>query len=62
MEGFSTLAITSFMHRSRAGTGWYYDTHYGIGDLLIQANDLGPVLRITDDLSAYLKYTVRHEL
>ena len=41
--------------------GVVYDTHYGVGDLLIQANDLGPVLRVTDDLSAYLKYTVRHE-
>ncbi len=26
------------------------------------ANDLGPVLRVTDDLSAYLQYTVGHEL
>jgi len=39
-----------------------YDTHYGIGDLLIQANDLGAVLRVPDDLPAYLRYTVRHEL
>ncbi len=42
--------------------GVVYDTHHGIGDLLIQANDLGPVLRMTDDLSACLQYTVRHEL
>ncbi len=42
--------------------GVVYDTHYGIGKLLIQANDLGPVLRVTDDLSACLQYTVHHEL
>ena len=42
--------------------GVVYDTHYGLGSLLILADDLGPVLRVTDDLSAYLKYTVRHEL
>ena len=41
--------------------GVVYDTHYGIGNLLIQANDLGPVFRVTDDLSAFLKYSVRHE-
>ena len=41
--------------------GVVYDTHYGIGNLLISAKDLGPVLRVTDDLSAYLKYSVRHE-
>ncbi len=42
--------------------GVVYDTHHGIGDLLIQANDPGPILRRTDDLSACLQYTVRHEL
>ena len=42
--------------------GVVYDTHYGLGSLLILADDLGPVLRVTDDLSAYLKYTVHHEL
>ena len=41
--------------------GVVYDTHYGIGNLLIKANDLGPVLRVTDDLSACLKYNVGHE-
>jgi hypothetical protein len=41
--------------------GVVYDTHYGVGDLFIQADDLGPVLRVTDDLSAYLKYSVRHD-
>ena len=41
--------------------GVVYDTHYGIGNLLIQAKDLGPVLRVTDDLSACLSYTVGHE-
>jgi len=41
--------------------GVVYDTHYGLGSLLILANDLGPVFRVTDDLSAYLKYTVQHE-
>ena len=42
--------------------GVVYDTHYGLGSLLILAEDLGPVLRVTDDLSACLKYTVQHEL
>ena len=42
--------------------GVVYDTHYGLGSLLILAGDLGPVLRVTDDLSACLKYTVQHEL
>ncbi len=41
--------------------GVVYDTHYDLGNLLIQANHPGPVLRITDDLSACLKYTVCHE-
>ena len=42
--------------------GVVYDTHNGIGNLLILANDLGPVLRITDNLTACLQYTVGHEL
>ncbi len=41
--------------------GVVYDTHYGICELLIQAKDLGPVLRLTDDLSACLQYKVEHE-
>jgi ABC-type polysaccharide/polyol phosphate transport system ATPase subunit len=41
--------------------GVVYDTHKGLGQLLIQAKDLGPVLRLTDDLSACLQYTVKHE-
>ena len=41
--------------------GVVYDTHYDIGNLLIQADHPGPILRITDDLAACLQYTVHHE-
>ena len=41
--------------------GVVYDAHYGICEIRTQIPELGPVLRVTDDLAACLKYTVEHE-
>jgi ABC-type polysaccharide/polyol phosphate transport system ATPase subunit len=41
--------------------GVVYDTHYGIADLRVAAGALGPILRLTDDLAAQLRYAAEHE-
>jgi ABC-type polysaccharide/polyol phosphate transport system ATPase subunit len=41
--------------------GVVYDTHYAAAGLRVGAEGLGPVIRLTDDLAACLRYSVEHD-
>jgi hypothetical protein len=62
IEGGILYPRRYILHSSVCGIdGVAYDAHFGICELQIRTDTIGPVLRLTDDLAACLKYTVEHE-
>lgn len=63
VHGGTLFARRYVLHTSiSAWDGVVYDTHYGVCELKIHPRERGPILRNTDDLAAYLKYTVEHSV
>ena len=63
IQGGTLYPRKYFLHTSIATwEGVVYDGHFGVCRLQINIEDRGPVFRVTDDLCAYLDYTVHHEL
>jgi ABC-type polysaccharide/polyol phosphate transport system ATPase subunit len=62
IEGNVLYPRRYILHSSIAGRdGVVYDTHYGICEVNIRTEEIGPIHRLSDDLATYLKYTVKLE-